>query len=231
VHEKRAMLDWWGPVLYEYYSSTEGGGTTVRPGEWLEHPGTVGRAWDGAEIAILDEAGRELPPGETGLVYIRNNEPFVYHNAPEKTARARREDLFTVGDLGFVDEDGWLFLTDRRADLIISGGVNIYPAEVEEVLLAHPAVADVAVVGLPDDDLGTKVHAVVEAVPEAVPGAALGREIRRFCEQRMARFKRPRTISFRRVPRSATGKVNHSALRRKLLGGQKGDERHVRDSA
>jgi long-chain acyl-CoA synthetase len=109
--------------------------------------------------------------------------------------------------------------------------VNIYPAEVEEVLLAHPAVADVAVVGLPDDDLGSKVHAVVEAVPEAVPGAALGHEIRRFCEQRMARFKRPRTISFRRVPRSATGKLNRSALRRKLLGSQKGDERHVRDSA
>ncbi|MEV0083998.1 AMP-binding protein [Saccharopolyspora sp. NPDC050642] len=217
VEDKRAMLDWWGPVIYEYYSSTEGGGAAVNPHEWLEHPGTVGRAWEGAEVKILDEDGAPVPAGAVGAVWIRNDDPFVYHNDPEKTATAWRDGFFTAGDMGFLDEDGWLYLADRRSDLIISGGVNIYPAEIEAALLAHPAVSDAGVIGLPDPEWGSTVHAVVELTAGTDPGDRLSHELLDFCERRLARYKCPRSLEFRSLPRTPTGKLSHSALRKTIL--------------
>jgi long-chain acyl-CoA synthetase len=218
VLDKQRMLEWWGPIIFEYYSSTEGGGTAVGPQDWLRHPGTVGRAWPDAEVRILDGAGDEVPAGTVGGVYFHNDTVFEYHKDPEKTAAARHGVFYTAGDLGHLDQDGWLFLSDRRGDLIISGGVNIYPAEVEEALLSHPAVADVGVIGLPDPEWGATVHAVVQPTEDAVAGDDLADEILRFCADRLARFKRPRTLEFRPVPRTLTGKLSRSALRRAVLG-------------
>ncbi|PRZ42860.1 long-chain acyl-CoA synthetase [Antricoccus suffuscus] len=218
VHEKQAMIDWWGPVIYEYYASTEGGGTSVRPEAWLQHPGTVGRGWDdGVEVEIHDEQGNLLPAGEIGTVYIRSGETFSYYKDPDKTAAAWRGDVFTMGDMGYLDEDGWLFLADRRSDMILSGGVNIYPAEIESVLLEHPAVEDAGVVGLPDPDWGNRVHAVVQPVASVTGDDALAKEILDHCNGKLAAYKRPRTLEFRELPRTATGKLSHSALRKTLL--------------
>jgi long-chain acyl-CoA synthetase len=147
---KRRMLDWWGPVVIEYYAATEGGGTTIFADEWLRKPGSVGRPWPGSVVKILDEHGDEVPTGEPGLVYLRmGTSTFEYHRDAEKTKAARAGDLFTLGDVGHLDEDGYLFLHDRKSDMIISGGVNIYPAEIEGQLAGHPKVADVAVFGIP----------------------------------------------------------------------------------
>ncbi|QSE90792.1 AMP-binding protein [Rhodococcus pseudokoreensis] len=216
-HEKRAMLDWWGPVVYEFYSSTEGGGTSVGPQDWIAHPGTVGRAWEGVDVKVFDDAGNELPPGEVGMVFFRNPERFMYHNAPEKTAEAQQGEFFTAGDMGRLDEDGWLFLADRRSDLIISGGVNIYPAEIEAVLLEHPAVSDAAVVGLPDEVWGSRVHAVISPAEGVVPGPQLQSDLEAHWVDRLASFKRPRSIEFRALSRTDTGKLNRSALRASVL--------------
>lgn len=212
VHEKHAMIEWFGPVVYEYYSSSEGGGTSIGPHDWLDHPGSVGRAWAAAEIRILDDDGAQLPPGEVGGVYIRNDDPFEYFGDADKTAQSRRGEFFTTGDLGRLDADGYLYLADRRTDLIISGGVNIYPAEVEEVLLAHPAVADVGVIGLPDDDLGRRVHAVVEPAAGVPGGDGLATEILAFAADRLARYKQPRSLEFRTLPRTETGKLSRRTL-------------------
>ncbi|WP_233159896.1 AMP-binding protein [Pseudonocardia sp. MH-G8] len=210
VAVKQGMIDWLGPVLYEYYAATEGGGTYVGPHAWLEHPGTVGRAWEGSEVVILDDEGSPLPPGEVGTIWFRSGDAFEYFKAPEKTAAVRREDLFTVGDLGHLDADGWLFLSDRRSDLIISGGVNIYPAEVESVLLTHPAVADAAVIGVPDAEWGQRVAALVQ--PHT--GADVGpQELLAHCRARLAGFKCPTSIAFRELPRTPTGKLSRAALR------------------
>ncbi len=213
VHEKWAMLEWWGPVLFEYYSATEGGGTSVTAEEWMEHPGTVGRVWPGAAIKILDSEGWELPAGEIGGIYIRNGTPFEYYKDPVKTAEARKGDFFTAGDIGYFDPDGWLYLSDRRSDLIISGGVNIYPAEVEAALFAHPAVGDVGVIGIPDEDWGASVHAVVEPAVGYEPSDELAAELLEFCRTSLARFKCPRTLEFRVLPRTSTGKLSRSRLR------------------
>ena len=212
VPVKHAMMDWLGPVLHEYYAATEGGGTYVAPQDWLRHPGTVGAPWEGSEVHILDEDGAPLPPGEVGTIWFRSSDVFEYHKAPEKTASVHRGDLFTVGDLGHVDDGGRLYLSDRRSDLVISGGVNIYPAEIESVLLTHPAVADTAVIGVPDQEWGQRVVALVEPrrdVERDVDPA----ELVEHCRTRLAGYKCPREVVLRALPRTATGKLSRAALR------------------
>ena len=171
---KRAMLDWWGPVVVEYYAATEGGGATIFADEWLKKPGSVGKAWSYSVIKILDEDGQEVPANQTGLVYMQmGGSSFAYHKAEEKTRESRVGELFTVGDIGYLDDDGYLFLCDRKSDMIISGGVNIYPAEIEGELVMHPAVADVAVFGVPDDQWGEAIKAVIQPAPGVVPSDEL----------------------------------------------------------
>jgi long-chain acyl-CoA synthetase len=211
---KSRMLAWWGPVIYEYYGATEGGGTMVRPTEWVERPGTVGRPWPGADVRILDEAGRELPPGEVGTVYLKLLMDFEYKDDPEKTREGRRGAYFTVGDVGYRDADGYLFLCDRKIDLIITGGVNVYPAEVEAALLEHPTVADAAVFGVPDEEWGEAVRAVVEPVSGIAPGPELERALIAHCASRLARFKCPRAVEFTgTLPRDPNGKLYKRRLR------------------
>jgi long-chain acyl-CoA synthetase len=211
---KRRMLEWWGPVLYEYYGATEVLGTTVTPHEWLEHPGTVGRAWVGSEITIVREDDSEASAGEPGLIYIKDGRTFEYHRDPEKTAANRRGDFFTAGDIGYLDEDGYLYLCDRRTDLIISGGVNIYPAEVEGILLTHPAVRDVAVIGRPDAEWGQQVHAVVELVAGVTADATRVAELIEFCRANLASYKCPRAVVFSpALPRTDTGKLSRAQVR------------------
>jgi long-chain acyl-CoA synthetase len=215
VDVKQRMLAWWGPVIYEYYAASEGGGTLVTPEEWLRHPGTVGRAWPGAEVRILDEDGRPVPTGRPGAVYMAlGTQDFEYHGDRTKTDASRRDGFFTVGDVGYLDEDGCLFLCDRKTDMIISGGVNIYPAEIEAVLLAHPQVADAAVFGIPDADWGEQVKAVVEPAPGAAPGPALAADLLAFCAARIARYKCPRSVDFvAAMPRDPNGKLYKRTLR------------------
>jgi long-chain acyl-CoA synthetase len=208
---KRAMLDWLGPVLYEYYASTEVGGTAIGPDDWLEHPGSVGRPWPGAAIQILDDSGHALASNTVGHVYMREARPFEYHNDPDKTSEAHREDWVTVGDLGFLDDDGYLYIADRRTDLILSGGANVYPAEIEAVLLAHPDVADAGVIGVPHPDLHQVPHAVVEP-RRGADEARLTDRLLLHCEENLQPASRPHSIEFGEVPRSAAGKV----LRREL---------------
>ncbi len=212
---KRRMLEWWGPVIYEYYAATEGGGTLVTPAEWLERPGTVGRAWTNSAIRILDDAGQECAPGQVGTVYIQlGAAAFEYHKDKEKTESNRRDGFFTVGDVGYLDDAGYLFLCDRKSDMIISGGVNIYPAEVEAVLLQHPKVADVAVFGIPDEDWGEQVKAVVEPAPGVEASDALAREILAFCLEKTAKYKSPKSIDFlAALPRDPNGKLYKRKLR------------------
>jgi acyl-CoA synthetase (AMP-forming)/AMP-acid ligase II len=217
VETKQRMMDWWGPVLYEYYGSTECGAIVIAtPHDWLAHPGTVGRAVDGVEIKIFDEEGTELPPGQPGMIYARGYTGFEYHGDPAKTASAMRGEYYTPGDIGHLDEDGWLYMSDRRTDLIISGGVNIYPAEIEAVLLQHPAVADVAVIGVPDPEWGQQVIALVEPVGDS--GDRLAADLRAHCEPRLARLKHPRHIEFRAsLPRTPSGKLSRHRLRESYL--------------
>ncbi len=215
VEVKRRMLEWWGPVIYEYYAASEGGGTIVTPEEWLKYPGTVGRAWPGAEIRILDDEGRDCPPGVPGTVYMKLGQAdFEYHKDKAKTEANRREGFFTVGDVGYLNEEGYLFLCDRKIDMIISGGANIYPAEVENVLLTHPKVADVAVFGIPHEDWGEEVKAVVEPAPGVEPSPALAEELIHFCRERLANYKCPRSVDFiEQMPRDPNGKLYKRKLR------------------
>lgn len=209
---KRAMIDWWGPILGEYYGGTENAGVTfITTEEWLERPGSVGRSISGA-IHILAEDGseRELPTGEIGLVYFEGGLPFAYlhDEAPSTTARG----YSTYGDLGHVDEAGYLFLSDRRSDLIISGGVNIYPREVELILESHPQVRECAVIGLPDPEYGQRVHAVIVAKGQTDP--ALASNLIGYCRERLSGFKCPRTISFiDELPRNEVDKLLKRELR------------------
>jgi len=225
---KRRMIDWWGPVLVEYWGGTEGGvHTLVDSREWLVRPGTVGRALPPWEVFAVDEAGRRLPPGETGLLYARHahlERPFVYHGDDAKTDDAYlAAGTLTLGDVGRVDAEGYVFLSDRASHTIISGGVNIYPAEVEHVLAEHPAVADVAVFGAPDEEWGEHVVAAVELRPGFAPGAAaLAQELRAFARRHLAGYKVPRTVDFEEVlPRDAAGKLLVRRLRDRYWRGHR----------
>jgi long-chain acyl-CoA synthetase len=212
---KRAMLDWWGPVVVEYYAATEGGGATIFADEWLKKPGSVGKAWSYSVIKIFDEAGNELPPNEPGLVYMQmGGSSFAYHKAEEKTRESRRGELFTVGDIGYLDEDGYLFLCDRKSDMIISGGVNIYPAEIEGELVMHPAIADVAVFGVPDEQWGEAIKAVIQPAEGVEPDGALTEQILAFASGRLAKYKLPKIVEYMpELPRDDNGKLYKRKLR------------------
>jgi long-chain acyl-CoA synthetase len=212
---KRAMLDWWGPVVVEYYAATEGGGATIFADEWLKKPGSVGKAWSYSVIKILDDDGNELSANQTGLVYMQmGGSSFAYHKSEEKTRESRRGELFTVGDIGYVDDDGYLFLCDRKSDMIISGGVNIYPAEIEGELVMHPAVADVAVYGIPDDQWGEAIKAVIQPAPGVTPTDELTDEIREFAAARLAKYKLPKIVEYlAELPRDDNGKLYKRKLR------------------
>ena len=220
VTVKRKMLEWWGPIIYEYYSGTEDiGGTMISPAEWLAHPGSVGRPL--GECHVLGEDGHELPVGETGVVYFAGGRPFEYHNDPDKTASiANDRGWRTLGDIGHLDEDGYLYLTDRQAHMIISGGVNIYPQEAENVLAGHPAVADVAVIGVPDPEMGEAVKAIVQAVDPSNEGPELEALLLSYCREALASYKCPRTIDFvEQLPRDPNGKLYKRHLRERYWEG------------
>ena len=213
---KRQMLDWWGSVIYEYYAATEGGGTMVTPEEWLRHPGTVGKAWMGGEIKIYDDDGKQLPAGEQGTVYMLSNPQtdFEYKGDKNKTQKNRLGDFFTVGDVGYLNDEGYLFLCDRKIDMIISGGANIYPAEVENVLIQNPKVVDVAVFGIPNDDWGEEIKAAVQLQPGVPKNEDTTRELMDFCSERLAKMKLPRTIDYLdELPRDPNGKLYKRRLR------------------
>ena len=219
VEVKRAMLQWWGPILHEYYSCTElNGMTMVSPEEWLRKPGAVGKPVLGT-LHICDDTGVELPVGRDGLVYFeRDALPFEYHGDPEKTRSTQHPDhpsWTAVGDIGHVDVDGYLYLTDRSAFMIISGGVNIYPQEVENALTLHPAIADVAVIGVPDVEMGEQVKAVVTLAPGQVASKELEAVIIEFAKSRVASYKAPKSVDFvLTLPRTPTGKMLKGELRK-----------------
>lgn len=219
---KRRMLEWWGPVVIEYYAATEGGGTVIGAREWWDKQGSVGRAWPGSVVCVLGEDGTELPPGEVGSVYMRmGSSTFEYHGDEDKTRRSHRGNLFTLGDLGYLDEDGYLYLCDRSSDMIISGGVNIYPAEIENVLSVHPRVADVAVFGIPNDEWGEEVKAVVQPADGAEPGDALAAELVEYARGELARFKLPNSVDFvEQLPRDPNGKLYKRNLREPYWAGR-----------
>jgi long-chain acyl-CoA synthetase len=216
---KQRMIDWWGPVLVEYWGATESGVCTlVDSAAWLDHPGTVGRPIPTFEVFAVDDDGGRLPPGAVGALYCRHRhrtDVFEYHRAPQKTAAAYLEPgVFTLGDVGHVDADGYVYLSDRRSNMIVSGGVNIYPAEVEQTLQQHPAVADVAVFGIPDDEWGESVKAAVELMDGVAASTELEADIIAFGRRHLAHYKVPRSIDFEeRLPRHPTGKLHVRMLR------------------
>jgi fatty-acyl-CoA synthase len=214
VQVKREMLDWWGPIIHEYYSGTEDlGSTWIGPGEWRKHPGSVGRPHESSKIHIVGSDGRELPVGEVGTVYFDSRAEVSYHKDAAKTAAMRNDVGWrTLGDVGYLDDDGYLYLTDRDVNIVISGGGNIYPQEAENVLLTHPAVADAAVIGVPDQEYGERVLAVV--VPTDAGSDELADELARYCRQSLAAYKCPRTIEFTSdLPRDPNGKLYKRRLR------------------
>ena len=215
VKVKQQMMDWWGPILWEYYAGTElNGFCLVRPDEWLERPGTVGTPLIG-ELHVLDEAGDEQAANEPGTIYFGAGPAYEYHNAPDKTEGSKDpRGWTTLGDVGFVDEDGWLFLTDRKAFMIISGGVNIYPQEIEDCLIMHATVADIAVFGIPDDEMGESVMAAVQLAEGVEADDGVEAELRRFVGEHIARFKCPKQFQFLpELPRLPTGKLYKQKLR------------------
>lgn len=217
---KEQMLEWWGPVIWETYGGVEGAATIARPTAWLEHPGTVGRAVRGVRLSILDDEGVELPVGEVGHIYVDNGVGFSYHDDPDQTAAAFRGRRFSLGDMGYLDDDGYLFIADRAKDMIITGGTNVYPAEVEGVLLDHPAVHDAGVIGVPDPDWGETVAAVVEPVAGRSADAALEAELDAHCRERLASYKVPRKWFFASdLPRTEAGKLAKRALREQFAEG------------
>ncbi|MBV8262911.1 MAG: acyl-CoA synthetase [Candidatus Eremiobacteraeota bacterium] len=215
VEVKARMIDWWGPILVEYYAGSEGNGFTFcNSREWLAHRGTVGRAVLGT-VKILDENEEEKPPGQIGVVYFADGPEFSYHNDPDKTKRAHSSKGWsTLGDIGYLDADGFLYLTDRKSYTIISGGVNIYPQETEDVLINHPDVADVAVFGVPNEEMGEEVKAVVQPRDIALAGKELESALMLFCRQHLSPIKCPRSIDFQaELPRTPTGKLMKRVVR------------------
>jgi long-chain acyl-CoA synthetase len=216
VAVKRAMIEWLGPILLEYYAATEGAGTFVTSDVWLTKPGTVGKPHDPDHVHILGEGGERVAPGEVGTIYLKapDGGRFSYYKDADKTAGSYHGDHFTLGDVGYLDEDGFLFLTDRSANLVISGGVNIYPTEVEQAMWPHPAIADVAVIGVPDDDWGESVLAVVQLRDGVAPSDDLADELIAYCRERLAHYKCPRRVDFvDELPRTDAGKLYKRRLR------------------
>lgn len=219
VEVKRSMIDWWGPVIHEYYASTEAAGATfIGPQEALDHPGSVGKPLLGV-IHVCDDDGAELPSGEIGLVYFERDEAaFEYHNDPVKTKQARHphhENWSTTGDVGYLDDEGYLYLTDRKAFMIISGGVNIYPQEAENILITHPAVLDVGVIGVPDADLGEVAKACVQLSPAVEASDDLAAGLLEYTKERIAAYKVPSSVDFvHKLPRTPTGKLVKGVLRK-----------------
>jgi long-chain acyl-CoA synthetase len=224
VPVKQAMIDWWGPIINEYYAGTEGNGfTAINSEEWLGKKGSVGRAIMG-EVKICDEAGDPVPPRTEGAVFFAGGGEFEYHNDPAKTAESRNKHGWTtLGDVGWLDEDGYLFLTDRKSFMIISGGVNIYPQEIENLLITHPKVADVAVVGAPHEEMGEQVVAVIQPVDWAEAGDALAAELSAFARANLSHVKAPRRIDFMaELPRHPTGKLYKRLIRDAYWGKKDG---------
>jgi long-chain acyl-CoA synthetase len=218
VEVKHQVIEWLGPIVHEYFAATEGNGMTyISAADWLEHPGSVGRPLLGIPH-ICDEEGNEVPVGQTGLIYFEQEQtPFEYHGDPEKTRASRHpahDNWSALGDIGYLDEDGYIFLTDRKAFTIISGGVNIYPAEIESCLIMHPRVTDVAVFGLPDPEMGEYVHAVVQPAGGAEGSPELAEALLDYAREHLARYKVPRVVDFRaELPRLPTGKLYKQGLR------------------
>jgi acyl-CoA synthetase (AMP-forming)/AMP-acid ligase II len=222
VDVKRKMIEWWGPVIHEYYAGTEGNGFCyVSSADWLAHPGTVGKAIFG-EVHICGENGEEMPVGEEGVIYFGGATNFQYHNDPKKTAESRHPahaDWSTLGDVGKLDADGLLYLSDRKAFMIISGGVNIYPQEAENLLISHPKVADVAVIGVPNEEFGEEVKAVVQPANWADAGPALADELIAYCRAQLSPIKCPRSVDFdKELPRHPTGKLYKRLIRDRYWG-------------
>lgn len=221
VKVKEEMIDWWGPIIHEYYGATEGlGFTACNSEEWLAHKGSVGKVILG-DIHILDDEMNPLPLGMPGTIWFKTATPFEYFNDQEKTTESKSADgeMTTVGDIGYLDEDNFLYLTDRKTFMIISGGVNIYPQETEDILITHPKVADAAVIGVPNQDLGEEVKAVVQPMPGIEGDEALTAELMRYCEEHLSRQKVPRSIDYEdELPRLPTGKLYKRQLRDKYWG-------------
>jgi len=222
VDIKRRMIEWWGPVIHEYYAGTEGNGFCyVGSADWLAHPGTVGKPVLG-EIHICGENGEEMPVGDEGVIYFAGATTFQYHNDPKKTAESRHPehaDWSTLGDVGKLDSEGYLYLTDRKAFMIISGGVNIYPQEAENLLISHPKVADVAVIGVPNEEFGEEVKAVVQPADWQEAGPALAEELIAYCRERLSPIKCPRSVDFEpELPRHPTGKLYKRLIRDSYWG-------------
>jgi long-chain acyl-CoA synthetase len=213
---KRQLIEWWGPIIWESYGAAEGVGTAVNSADWLRRPGTVGRAMQGTTLGIFDDEGCELPAGRIGTIYLSRftGDRFEYKDDPEKTQKAYRGDLFTVGDVGYLDEEGYLYICDRKIDMIISGGMNVYSAEIEQVLVEHASVLDCAVFGIPDELMGEAVHAVVQPAAHATPNAQLTAALMQFMRQRLSAVKLPRSIEYStQLPRDPNGKLYKRLLR------------------
>ena len=217
---KEAMIEWWGPVIYEYYAGSESNGfCALDSNEWLEHKGSVGRPLTAIAHILTDEF-KEVPTGEAGTIYFESDVKFEYHNSPEKTADSLSPQGYsTLGDIGYLDEDGFLYLTDRKSHMIISGGVNIYPQETENILITHPKVADAAVIGVPNEDFGEEVKAVVQLMDSSQASDELGQELIAFCREQIASIKCPRSVDFEEeLPRHPTGKLYKRLLRDRYWG-------------
>ncbi len=215
VETKQKMLDWWGDCIWEYYAATEGGGTYASSEEWREHPGTVGKAWPGSTVIVVDEEGNELPPGKSGTIYMKMaTQGFSYYKDEEKTKAAQLRDMFTVGDVGYFNSEGYLFLNDRSNDMIITGGVNIYPAEIEGALHQCDLVEDVAIFGVPHSDKGEEIKAVIKTTEAVEDGDETAAQIMDFIRDKLGRQKWPQSIDFiEEMPRDPNGKLYKRRLR------------------